>query len=640
MKSGQVSRSLLIRRLFSILCLVSALLLLSPHAAAVSLELEVTEYINELVFYPDGTWDSGSVTGSLSVTNPSSYHTVSDINISFRNGITPSAVHINELAPESTTTVSYEFPGQLTVPFPSVIETVEPSTLYRDTEQELVFRVEISNPGSEEISVLSFERDFPEELEFVSLTFSTGSLKRAENSFQWENFTVSPGSSESLMMVFNTTPSSDIVLQPSSFSFTTPYLAVSKDLSLSAVTSTRFAVEKQKVGKNLWNVGVVVEGASDFDWLLGGVEVYVSDLMLTEPELIREYAPDLRLEPGESWRDSFTYEYKGTPVFFAKVFYTIPCTISGSSMPLTASESGGFVISSIVCGTSDTPGGALGPGGGGGFPIEPPVPGEDDSSGEDSGENDSIGEDSSEDDSGEDGSISPLVTDEEERRHHSSDGERLRIIRPIYPVSENEPEPERVLKTDEEDAPERVETEKSRFNLLPFLLPLLLLLLGAAGKKFLPFMPFIPGKQLVTGGSALKEVHRAGCFKLLFSGRRSVLISRNEFGKLGGEGKVPVEGEIPEGEVPEDGNALLEAVNRLVENGSIIVVETETALMHEILDRYGISAEDADILATAAARGVKDVLLTAPGSEKAAREMGLRQVGLSDILNPAKAASS
>lgn len=607
------------------MCFISAVLLLSPHAAAVPLELEASEYINGLVFYPNGTYDSGSVTGSLSVTNPSPDHTVSDINISFGNGITPSGVHINELSPKSTTTVSYESPGPVTIPLPSVKETVEPSTLYRGTEQEVVFQVELSNPGSEDIYVLSFEREFPEELEFASFTFSTGSLNRTGNSFYWENFTVSPGSAESLVLIFNTTPASDIVLQPSSFSFTTPFLEVSKDLALSAVTSTRFAVEKQRIGEDQWNVGVVVEDASDFDCLLYGVEVYVSDLMLTEPKLIREYAPDLWLGPGESWRDSFSYEYEGTPVFFAKVFYTIPFTISGSSMPLTASESGGFVISSIVCGPSDTPGGDLGPGDGGGFPVDPVFPVDDDGDDDDSGE----------DGSSEDDSITPVVADEEGSRRHSRDGERLRIIRPIYPSSENEPEHGTALPAKEEAAPEKVETEKSRLNLSLFSLPLLLLLLGAVGKKFLPFKPPIPGKQLVTGSSQLKKIHGTNGFELLFSGGRTVLISRNEFGKLGGE--TPVGGDTSaEGRIPVEGSTLVKAVNELVENGRIKVVDTEIDYVHEIMDRYGISAEDADILATAEFLGVKEVLLTAPRSENVARKMGPRSVKLSDILDPAK----
>jgi len=577
MRTGQISRSVRIRCFFSILCLFSALLLLSSHAAAVSLELEASEYINELVFYPDGTYDSGNVTGSLSVTNPSPAHAVSDINISFGDGITPSCVHINELGPMSATTVPYESSVSVSIPLPSVKETVEPLALYRGTEQEVVFGVEISNPGSKNISVLSFDRGFPEELVFSSLTFSAGSLNRTGNSFHWENFTVSPGSAESLTVVFNTTPFSDIVLQPSSFSFTSPYLAVSKNLSLSAVTSTRFAVEKQKIGKDLWNVGVVVEDASDFDCLLCGVEVYVSDLMLTEPQLIREYAPDLRLGPGESWRDSFNYEYEGTPVFFVKVFYTIPCTISGSSMPLTASESGGFVISSIVCGTSDTPAGIFEPEDGGNFVVDPVVP----------------------DDGG--------------HRHHSDDGERLRIIRPIYPVLENEPEPDSTPLKNEDDAPERVETEKSHFSLLLLLLLLPLILI-----------PFFAQRRLVVGSSSLKEIYDANGLDFLFSGRRRVLMSRNEFGKITGV----------------EDSEMLEALKKPLENGQIKVVETDAGSVNEILDTYGISAEDADILATAVSGGVKDVLLKAPESEKAAREMGLRPVGLSEILNPGKAKSS
>ncbi|WP_406661809.1 hypothetical protein V7O66_04635 [Methanolobus sp. ZRKC3] len=53
-------------------------------------------------------------------------------------------------------------------------------------------------------------------------------------------------------------------------------------------------------------------------------------------------------EPPSEVSSWFFYDYEGTPVFFARIFYTIPYSISGTSMPLTASQSGGFIISSTV----------------------------------------------------------------------------------------------------------------------------------------------------------------------------------------------------------------------------------------------------------------------------------------------------
>jgi len=171
-----------------------------------------------------------------------------------------------------------------------------------------------------------------------------------ENRSLWENFTIPPYSSETLDLPFRTTPESDIILQPSTLSFTSPAIVASRSLSLSAVTTTAFTVEKQMIAKDKWKVGVIVEDASDFDYSLYRVEVYVSDTMLNEPKLIKEYELEVNLRPDDTWSDSFAYDYSGIPVFFARTYYTIPYTISGNSMPLNPAETGGFVINSVVYG--------------------------------------------------------------------------------------------------------------------------------------------------------------------------------------------------------------------------------------------------------------------------------------------------
>lgn len=335
---------------FLVAFILLGFMLACPQAEAVSLNLELktTEYINDLVFYSDGTYNCGKVIGCLSIKNPSSNDTVSDININFSDCIKSSVTHINDLDPASTRTITYEFPRLGAIQLPSVYETVSPSSLSRGVEQEVAYRADISNPGSEEIGVLAFEKEFPEELEFVNCTFSAGSINRTGDIFHWENFSVSPNSTENLLVNFKTTPCSEIILRPSNFSFTTPSFAASKSISLSAVTKTLFAVKKQKVGDREWNVGVEVEDASEFNYSLYKVDVYVSDPSLRETKLIREYEMNLSLRPGECWRKSFTYEYQGTPVFFAKVYYTIPYTISGNSMPISAAGYGDFVVNSVV----------------------------------------------------------------------------------------------------------------------------------------------------------------------------------------------------------------------------------------------------------------------------------------------------
>lgn len=329
-----------------------SMILLIPHAGAVSLnlELDTTEYINDLVFYSDGTYDCGNITGFLSITNPSSSHTVSDINIRFNDGITPTENHIDELEPNGTTIISYQLPGSGAISLPSVIETTEPSTLKLNAEQKMTYRVEINNPGSEEISIVSFEKLFIPQLNCTGYIASAGSMNWTENRSLWENFKIPPYSNETLDLIIRTTPESDIILQPSTLSFTSPAIVASRSLSLSAVTTTAFTVEKQMIAKDKWKVGVIVEDASDFDYSLYRVEVYVSDTMLNEPKLIKEYDMKVNLRPDDTWSDSFAYDYSGIPVFFARIYYTIPYTISGNSMPLNPAETGGFVINSVVYG--------------------------------------------------------------------------------------------------------------------------------------------------------------------------------------------------------------------------------------------------------------------------------------------------
>ncbi|NPE28030.1 hypothetical protein HNV12_08655 [Methanococcoides sp. SA1] len=338
-----------------ITAIILSLVFFVPQAGAVSLnlELDTIEYINDLVFYSDGTYDCGNITGYLSITNPSSNHTVSDINISFSDGVTPTEKNIRELEPNSTTIISYQLPGSGAISLPSVTETTEPSTLSINEEQEIVYRVEINNPGSEEIDILSFEKSFPSQLNYTGYTTSAGSMDWVENRSVWKNFTIPPHSSESLDLIFRTTPESDIILQPSSLSFTSPAIVASRNLSLSAVTSTTFTVEKQMITEGRWKVGVIVEDASDFNYSLYRVEVYVSDMMLNETTLIKEYDLDVNLQPDDTWSDSFKYDYSGTPVFFARIYYTIPYTITGNSMPLNPAETGGFVINSVVHGEQE-----------------------------------------------------------------------------------------------------------------------------------------------------------------------------------------------------------------------------------------------------------------------------------------------
>lgn len=317
-------------------------------AVPLNLQLRSTEYLSGVVFYPDGSSVYGNVTGTLYLTNPSLNHTVSDININFSEQVSPGSKHINHLEPNSSTSIPYSIiSSDIAIPL-SVRESFTPANITQGIEQEVVFTVTMNNSGNENISIINFEKDFSSELEYRTIRSSRGNSSFSNNTCLWSELELLPNSEETLSITFSTQANSDISINPSNLSFISPVSAIASNLSVSAITDTVFTVEKENIYDDNWRVGVVVEDSSDFDYSLKRVEVYVSDTMLNATTLIKEYDLNTTLHSGESWSDRFFHEYVGTPVFFARIFYTIPYSISGTSMPLTASQSGGFIISSTV----------------------------------------------------------------------------------------------------------------------------------------------------------------------------------------------------------------------------------------------------------------------------------------------------
>ncbi|WP_445474590.1 hypothetical protein ACT9XH_09440 [Methanococcoides methylutens] len=523
------------------LCMM--LLCMQAGAVSLNLELDTTEYINDLVFYSDGTYDCGNITGYLSVTNPSLNDTVSDINITFSDGITPSGKFIGELKTNSTTIIPYQLSGSGVLALPEVIESADPSTLELDVEQEVTYRINISNPGSENIDILSFEKSFPAELNFMGYTASAGNMNWEGNRSQWDNFTIPAYSSQTLELNFRTTPGSDIILEPSTLSFTTPSIAASRSLSLSAVTTTSFTVEKQMIGKDKWNVGVIVDDASDFDYSLYRVEVYVSDTMLNDPVLIKEYDLDVSLQPGDTWSDSFNYDYSGIPVFFARIYYTIPYTISGNSMPLNPAGASGFVINSVVYDDQETIAGK----------------------GKGRGEAVIIGIAAS----NETGEAFP-----DEMELQNNDGK-----------------------------------DKDNYNLFWILLLVGLTLISK--KKFMPL--FVGSKkQMVIGSNHLIETIGMDGLGALISNVNSVVMSRDAFNRLSSTG-------------------LIDSINKMLDDGDIKVIDTDAEAVGEIMEKYGLTSEDAEVLAAANIASVKKVFITSSELEEAVNDMGLKAVHLSDL---------
>lgn len=325
------------------------------QVSAVSLDLQLnsTEYINGLIFYSDGSHTLTDAKGSLLITNPSLNLTVSDINIDFTGSITPASIHINSIGPNTTQVVSYQIDSSMiTIPL-SVFETFTPEILDPEVNQTIVFNVSIYNSGSENVSIVLFDKTFPPELFFFNLSATVGAASVVSNSLTWADFTILPGTSEHVQVTFYTTPTSDIPIPSSNLVFSVPSYSASKALSLSAVTTTNFTLEKERITNDRWRVGVRVWDETEFNFSLHGVDVYLSDPQLNESVMIKNYNLSVILQPGESWYDNFLYNYSGVPVFFTRIYYSIPSDLSGLSMPMTPVKSGGFILKSTVTSAPD-----------------------------------------------------------------------------------------------------------------------------------------------------------------------------------------------------------------------------------------------------------------------------------------------
>lgn len=358
------------KRGISFVLMISLFPLLGSQASAfpLNLQLDTTEYINGLVFYSDGTYNLSNATGSLSITNPSLNNTITDISIDFSGGVTPSNIHINELGRNNTTVVSYQIASAaISLPL-SVIETLTPPSFVPGKNQTIVFNVTIRNSGNENIRIIQFDKVFPPELIFVNMTATNGSVNftNSTNTLIWTNLSVLPVSNESMQILFSTSPTSGISVPNSNLSFILSTYSASTSLSLSAVTiAANFTLEKEKVSKDTWRVGVRVWDESDFNYSLYRSEVYLSDIMLNNSVLIGTMYPNITLRPGQYWYDELYYDYPDVPVFFTRIYYTISFNLSGSSVPVTPVKSGGYIINSVVS-PDKNPGGGGGGGGGGG----------------------------------------------------------------------------------------------------------------------------------------------------------------------------------------------------------------------------------------------------------------------------------
>ncbi len=344
------------KKTLSKLLLTALITILSTsQVSAVSLDLQLnsTEYINGLIFYSDGSHTLTNAKGSLLITNPSLNLTVSDINIDFTGSITPASIHINSIGPNTTQVVSYQVDGSMIKIPLSVFETFTPEILKPEVNQTIVFNVSIYNSGGENVSIVLFDKTFPPELIFLNLSATVGAASVVSNNLTWADFTILPGTSEHVLLTFYTTPTSDIPIPSSNLVFSVPSYSASKALSLSAVTTTNFTLEKERITNDRWRVGVRVWDETEFNFSLHGVEVYLSDPQLNESVMIKNYSLNVNLKPGESWYDNFLYNYSSVPVFFTRVYYSIPSDLSGLSLPMTPVKSGGFILKSTVTGSPD-----------------------------------------------------------------------------------------------------------------------------------------------------------------------------------------------------------------------------------------------------------------------------------------------
>jgi hypothetical protein len=295
------------------------------NAAGVMPALSTTDQVSGVVYYGNGTIDYGQGIGTLSITNPAVSSPLTDVNVTMMNGTT---AFIGNIGPGSTYTLDYGVDADSTGLPLSLNEALTPTTLSIGTPQQVRLSLQLENTGDVNITGLVYQKGLPSGLSTAWTAYDSGVLS-VNNSVTWMPANISPGETVHLVIAFNVTPESSLYFPSANISF--DYLSSLSGAApvFSGGTNTSFEITKAHIDVDTWGVTTSVPDDSEFIIGLDTVSIYRSDVNNSfSMSNIRSWEPGVSLGPGDVWNASLTDNFNEIPVYFLRISYHIPYTLT------------------------------------------------------------------------------------------------------------------------------------------------------------------------------------------------------------------------------------------------------------------------------------------------------------------------
>ena len=321
-----------------------SLLFLAPAASAsggYNVGISTVDYVSDIVYHANGTVSYGSGHGFYTIDNPAPTSPLISVDVTSYSG---SLTFIGNIAPLSGYSGAYDVDHD-NIRIPLIVkETITPASLTAGLQQQVNITVEVTNVASHDVTGFDYTKTIPSNLVLIGDSYDSGTLVSGSN-VTWHIDSISPSATCRMNMSFYVTPSSAISFPASYILYTADDSSASGNFGFSGTTVTTFSLQKSNPYTNAWDVHASFPDDSEFNMSLSQANIYRSNV--NDPfnmVLVRNYAPDVQLEPGESWDTSFTDIYDQTPAYFMKVAYQIPYTVNHTSQPLTPAETDPFTI--------------------------------------------------------------------------------------------------------------------------------------------------------------------------------------------------------------------------------------------------------------------------------------------------------
>ncbi len=320
------------------------LLCITPIALAAggpSVDISSIDYVSNIVYHADGTISYGTGQGFYTIVDPTQNSPILSANVMAYSGKTD---FIDTILPQTHYNGTYEI-DQANVRIPLLVkETITPATLTQGAQQQVNLTVEIKNVAAHDVTGFKYTEHIPAGLTLASDLASQGVIT-IDNNITWTVASIPAGSTYTLDVSLKVTPQSSIYFPEAYIWYKAGDSSSSGAFRFSSSTITSLSVQKSHADTDIWDLFVSVPDVSDFALNVTQISVYRSDANKPFNMIsIREYAPYVILDPGESWDASLVDSYAGVPAYFMKVSYQMPFTLDASSQPLTPARTDPFTV--------------------------------------------------------------------------------------------------------------------------------------------------------------------------------------------------------------------------------------------------------------------------------------------------------